>query len=295
MESDDGRMPPDDRRPPRICGRNGFSRHRTESLRDALGANVVRRDQRDEPVDLWTPICPVANGCGCLGRISLSPVRPRQGPAKLGLSITSGACPSRRRPVACVKDHEPSLADHLPVGCRGLENERAKPIGSPTADHSFDHGSDFLDRRDGLFAQALHDLRVREQLVQMLRILGAWHAQAEPLRIKAEFPGRGLLSHARDASRSLHAQPNQLARGSRWRTATLCAGRDDDALGRATLFAARKQKGRLGRPFCCGPNEGPTGETGFPPFPTSSRPYPASRRRRRPGSSPAARRRSPRW
>jgi hypothetical protein len=38
------------------------------------------------------------------------------------------------------------LADHLPVGCRGLENERAKPIGSPTADHSFDHGSDFVDR-----------------------------------------------------------------------------------------------------------------------------------------------------
>jgi hypothetical protein len=38
------------------------------------------------------------------------------------------------------------LADHLRVGCRGLENERAEPVGSPTADHPFDDGSDFLDR-----------------------------------------------------------------------------------------------------------------------------------------------------
>jgi len=42
--------------------------------------------------------------------------------------------------------HLPVLAYHLPVRCRGLENERAKPIGSPTTDHSFDHGSDFLNR-----------------------------------------------------------------------------------------------------------------------------------------------------
>src|SRR6476661_10747104 len=135
------RMYPDDRRPPRIYWRDGFCLSGTESLRDALGADVVGRDQRDEPVDLWTLICPVANGRGCLGRISVSPVRPRQGPAKLGLSMTSGARPGRGRPVACIEDHEPSLADHLPVGCHGLENEGAKPICSPTADHSFDHGS----------------------------------------------------------------------------------------------------------------------------------------------------------
>jgi hypothetical protein len=107
-----------------MCGRDGFCRHRTESFRDALGPDVVRRDRGDKPVDLWTLMCPVANGCGCLGRISLSPVCPRQGPAKLGLSMTSCLCPSRGRPVACVEDHEPSLADHLRVGCRGLENER---------------------------------------------------------------------------------------------------------------------------------------------------------------------------
>src|SRR5437773_6867943 len=64
-----------------------------------------------------------------------------------GLSVTSCLCPSRGRPLACVEDHEPSLADHLPVGCHGLENERTKPVGSPTADHPFfDHGSDLLDR-----------------------------------------------------------------------------------------------------------------------------------------------------
>jgi len=45
------------------------------------------------------------------------------------------------------------LADHLPVGRGGLENERTNPVGSPTADHpSFDHGSGFLDREDGFFA-----------------------------------------------------------------------------------------------------------------------------------------------
>jgi hypothetical protein len=39
------------------------------------------------------------------------------------------------------------LADHLPVGSRGFEHERTKPIGSPTAEHPFlDHGSDLLDR-----------------------------------------------------------------------------------------------------------------------------------------------------
>src|SRR4030095_2610765 len=122
-----------------------------EFLPRAWGAAVVGRDQRDEPVDVWTLMCPVANGCGCLGRISVSPVRPRQGPTELGLSMTSCLCPSRGRPVGCVEDHEPSLADHLRVGCRGLENERTEPVGSPTADHPFfDHGSDLLARCGGL-------------------------------------------------------------------------------------------------------------------------------------------------
>src|SRR5512133_4177861 len=144
---DDGRISPDDRPPLRICGRDGLRRHRTESFRDALGADVVGRDQRDKPVDLSTLMCPVANGCGCLGRIAMSPVRPRQGPAKLGLSMTPCLYPSRRRPAAYVEDHEPSLADHLLAARRRLQNERTKPVGSPTADHLFlDHGSDLLDR-----------------------------------------------------------------------------------------------------------------------------------------------------
>src|SRR5919202_190573 len=119
-------MCPDDRRTLRMCGRDGCCWDRTESFRDALGADVVGRDQRDKPVDVRTLMCPVANGCGCLGRVSVSPVRPRQGPAKLGLSMTSCLCPGRGRPVAGVEDHEPSVADHLPVGCRGLEDERTK-------------------------------------------------------------------------------------------------------------------------------------------------------------------------
>ena len=87
--SDGRRMSPDDRLPLRICGRDGLCRRRTESLRDTLGANVVWRDQRDKLADGSTLICPLPDPCGCLGRISVSPVGGSQGPAKLGLSMTS--------------------------------------------------------------------------------------------------------------------------------------------------------------------------------------------------------------
>jgi hypothetical protein len=38
------------------------------------------------------------------------------------------------------------LADHLLAGRRRLQNERAEPVGLPTADHPFDHGSSLFDR-----------------------------------------------------------------------------------------------------------------------------------------------------
>src|SRR5919204_5511803 len=190
-------MSPDDRLPLRIQRRDGFCRYRTESLRDALRADVVGRDQRDKPVNGSTLMCPVPDGCGCFGRISAAPVRPYQGPAKLGLSMTSCICPTRGRPAACVEDHETGLADHLPVGRRGLENERTEPVASPTADPGFDHGSGFLEPRDGFFAQSMHDLRVREQVVQGFRILRSRRAQAKPVRVEAELlPGRAVMSHA---------------------------------------------------------------------------------------------------
>jgi len=195
-------MSPDDRLPPRMCGRDGFGRHSAQSFRDALGADVVRRDQRDKPVDVPTLMCPVTNGRGRFGRISVSPVRPHQGPAKLGLGMTSGPFPRRGRPAARVEDHETSLADHLPVG-RSLENERTQPVGTPTADHPFfDHGSDIRERRDGLFAQAPHDLRVREQVIQSLRVRRSWHAEAKPVRVEADVPRRGRISHAGTLARA---------------------------------------------------------------------------------------------
>src|SRR5436190_11049984 len=92
-------MSPDDRLPPRMQRSDGFSWYRTKSFRDTLGADVVVRDQRDQPVDGSRLVCPVSDGYGCFGRISVAPVRPYQGPAKLGLSVTPCACPGRGRPV----------------------------------------------------------------------------------------------------------------------------------------------------------------------------------------------------
>src|SRR5262245_36659043 len=115
-------MSPDDRRPLRICGRDGFRRYRTKPLRDALGPDVAGRDQRDKLVNGSMLMCPVPDSCGCLGRIPVSPVRPYQGPAKLGLSMTLGECPGRGCPAARVEDHETGLADNLPPGPLGLQD-----------------------------------------------------------------------------------------------------------------------------------------------------------------------------
>jgi hypothetical protein len=57
------------------------------------------------------------------------------------------------------------LTDDPPVGPRGLEDERTKPIGSPTAHPVLDHGSDLFDGRDRLSVKPAHDLLVSEQLV----------------------------------------------------------------------------------------------------------------------------------
>jgi hypothetical protein len=138
-----GRMSPDNRRPLRMCRSDGFCRYRAESLRDALGADVV--GQRDKLVDGSILVRPVPDGCGRLGRVPVSPVRPYQGPAKLGLSMTSRAGESRGRPAARVEDHETRLADNSPVAPFGLEDERPEPIGSPTADPFIDQGSGLLN------------------------------------------------------------------------------------------------------------------------------------------------------
>ena len=107
----------------RRCDRLG--RCRADSFRDALRADVVGRDQRDQQVDGSGLVCPVTDGCGCFCRISEAPVRPYQGPAEFGLSMPSRACPSRGRPPARVEDHQARLADH-PTVSSGLENERTE-------------------------------------------------------------------------------------------------------------------------------------------------------------------------
>src|SRR5262245_58360736 len=116
------RMFPDDRLAARIGRRYGFCSYRTQSLRDTLRADVVRRNQRDEPIDGSELVGPVPDCCGRFGCVSVAPVRPYQGPAKLGLSMTSCLCPGRGGPAARVEDHEAGLTDDLPVGRRSLEN-----------------------------------------------------------------------------------------------------------------------------------------------------------------------------
>jgi hypothetical protein len=165
-----GRMSPNHCLPPRINRGDGFCRYRTESLRDSLRTDVVGRDQRNEPFDRSTLMCPFPDGRGCFGRISVTPVRPDQGPSKLGLTMTSCGSPGRGHPAACVENHQTGLADHLPVGSRGLNDEGAEPVRSPSADPLLDDGSCFLGCRDRLFAQAKHDVGVREQVVKSVRV-----------------------------------------------------------------------------------------------------------------------------
>jgi hypothetical protein len=197
-------MSPNDCPPPRMCRGDRFCRYRTESLRYLLRADIVGRDQRDKPFDRSTLVRPFPDGRGCFGRISMAPVRPYQGPSKLGLTITSCVSPGRGRPAACIENHETGLADHLPVGSRGLNNEGTQPVRSPSGDPLLDDGSCFLGCRDSLFAQTIHDVGVREQVVKSVRVPRSRRAQAKPVRVEVEFlPGRGVMSHAEDASRSL--------------------------------------------------------------------------------------------
>ena len=60
---------------------------------------------------------------------------------QLGLSMIS-CIPTESRGVQSrhVEDHDSGLADHLPGGCSGLENERTEPVSSPTLDRCPDHG-----------------------------------------------------------------------------------------------------------------------------------------------------------
>ncbi len=192
-----GRMSPDDRFLLRVRRCDGLGRCRAESVRDALRTDVVGRDQRDQQVDGSGLVCPVTDGRGCFSRISEAPVRPYQGPAEFRLSMASRARPSRGRPAARVEDHQARPADYPPISRRGLENERAKSVGSPTAGPSFEHCSGLVELRDRFSVQAVHDHRIREQLVNGLRILRSWRAEAEPVRVEADLlPRRGVVSHA---------------------------------------------------------------------------------------------------
>ena len=124
------------------------------------------------------------------------PVRPHQGAAEFRLSMASRAGPRRGCPAARVEDHQARLADH-PTVSSGLENERTESVGSPTVHPSFDHGSGLVELGDGFSVQAVHDHRIREQLVHGLRILGSGRAQAEPFGAEADLlPGRDDMSHA---------------------------------------------------------------------------------------------------
>jgi hypothetical protein len=56
------------------------------------------------------------------------------------------------------------LSDHLSVGARSFQDKRTKVVGAPPVEHFLDDRPGAVDRRDRLSAQAMHDLRVREQV-----------------------------------------------------------------------------------------------------------------------------------
>src|SRR4029079_9452003 len=104
--------------------------------------------------------------------------------------------PSGRPPATRIEDHQARLADR-PTVSRGLEKERTEPVGSPAFRPSYDHGSGLVELGDGLSVQAVHDQRIREQLMHGLGVLQSRRAQAEPFRAEADLlPGRGVVSHA---------------------------------------------------------------------------------------------------
>jgi hypothetical protein len=195
-------MCPDDRQPLRVCGSDGFCWSRTESLRDALGAHVVGRDQRDKPGDRSRLVGPVPDRRSGLGRVPVSPVRPDQGPAQLGLGMTSRACEIRGRPAAPGEDHETCLADKVLAALLGSEDERTELIGSPTSDPLLDHGSGIRDGRHGLSVQPSHYLVVGEQLEEVFCILRCPGTETEPVREEAHRLPGVVTSHADTLLRS---------------------------------------------------------------------------------------------
>jgi len=206
-------MSPHDCLSPRICRNDGFCRYGTESLGHSLRADVAGRDQRDELFDGSKLVRPLPDCRDCFGRVSVAPVRPYQGPPELGLGMTSRVAPGRGCPAACVEDHETGLADHPPVGGRGLDDERTESVRSPGADPFFDDSSCLLVSRDGLLAQAMHDVGVLEQVVESVRIPRSRRAQAKPVRVEAQpLPGRGVISASHCQPR---ARPCPASRGPR--------------------------------------------------------------------------------
>lgn len=190
-----------------MCRSDGSRRYRTQPFRHALRAHVVGLDQRHETLDREALVRPISYRGGCLGRISVSPERARQRPAKLGLSMPPCLCPSRGRPVTSVENHHAGLPDHLRVGFGGFENERTDSVGPPTGEHPFDDFSDVVDARSAWSAQALHDLRVREEVIEMLRIVPNRETKAKSLGVEAVLQ----FCDVENLARRLPADPPVLA------------------------------------------------------------------------------------
>ena len=158
-------------------------------------------------------MCPFPDGRGRFGRISAAPVRPHQGPAKLGLTMSSCVRPGRGRPAACIEDHQTGLADNLPVGSRGLDNERPSPsvLQPPIPSSMVAH---VVELRDRFSVRAVHDHRIREQLVNGRRIFQSWHSRQSLFAADADLlQGRILCVEPRpDRRRSLSHQLSMFAR-----------------------------------------------------------------------------------
>src|SRR5213080_1280266 len=71
-----------------------------------------------------------------------------------------------------------------------------RPRMHPSVDPLLDDGSCFLRCRDGILAQAMHDVGVREQVVKSVRVPRSRRAEAKPVRVEMKpLPGRGVTSH----------------------------------------------------------------------------------------------------
>src|SRR2546423_3507424 len=148
-----------------------------ELLRDALGADVVRVDERDQTRRTQLLDRPVARGRRRLGRVAGSPVAAREGPADLGLERALELGAEAVLPRAGIPDEEAGPTEHSAV-LAPLDREQAAPVASPVAEHEFDDLACLVERpRDA--AQVPDDLGVAERLGQTVDVARLGQAQAE--------------------------------------------------------------------------------------------------------------------